>query len=342
MIHTKKVSVLMSTYNCEAYVADAIKSILDQTYTNWELIIADDVSLDHSREVIDCFSDPRIIRRYNEIHIGYINTINKLLEASTGEYITWQDADDISFPNRLEKLVDALETDPNLMLCGSNSVRKYKFGGNLSKTDFPLTHVEIIDKIERQHIIPFLGVIEMIRRDVLAEVPGYRIFFEGLGFEDHDFVLRVVERYKVGNIPEVLYEYLYHRKSYSRRISEKNYLMLFNKRIVFFLYEQRKRNNGLDGLMPGGDKESLDRFLEQMKNEFEVDRSIVYRKSCRNKIDNQDFFYACLDACKAIKINPKSSENYSLLFRIPGNFIRTVYQAAGNSLQKKISPTSNG
>ena len=87
----------------------------------------------------------------------------------------------------------------------------------------------------------------MIRREILSEFPGFRIFFDRLGWEDMDFILRIAEKYKVKNLPDVLYEYRYVRSSASRSNAEANYLKLYSEEIGLFLANQRRRNGGKDG-----------------------------------------------------------------------------------------------
>jgi glycosyltransferase involved in cell wall biosynthesis len=109
----KLVSVLIPCYNSEIYIQEAIQSILNQTYTNFELIILDDGSNDDTKSIIACFSDPRIILLCENENRGIVYQLNKGIKCAKGEYIARMDADDIAFPNRIEKQVDFLEDPSN-------------------------------------------------------------------------------------------------------------------------------------------------------------------------------------------------------------------------------------
>lgn len=105
------VSVLMATFNDEATIADAIESILEQSYQNFEFLILDDKSTDNTYEILKSYSnkDSRIKIFQNEINIGLTKSLNFLILKSKGKYIARQDADDSSIVNRLQKQYELLE-----------------------------------------------------------------------------------------------------------------------------------------------------------------------------------------------------------------------------------------
>ena len=118
MKNTPLVSVLMPAYNSELYIAEAIQSILNQTYQNIELIIFDDGSSDKTRQVIEGFADPRIIKILSDQNCGVVRARNEMIERASGKYIALMDADDIANSTRLEKQIDFLEAG-ECDLCGS-------------------------------------------------------------------------------------------------------------------------------------------------------------------------------------------------------------------------------
>jgi len=104
-----KISVLMSVYNGEPYLQEAVDSILKQTYQDFEFIIVDDGSTDNSREVLAGFDDPRIVRLDNPANLGLPSSLNRGLELCRGEFIARQDQDDISLSARLAQQLRYLE-----------------------------------------------------------------------------------------------------------------------------------------------------------------------------------------------------------------------------------------
>lgn len=108
----------MAVYNGQRYVREAVESILNQTYTDFEFIIVDDGSTDETATILDSFDDPRIVRSKNEENIGLSRSLNKGLAMARGEYIARMDADDISLPERLAKQVAFLDEHPEVGVVG--------------------------------------------------------------------------------------------------------------------------------------------------------------------------------------------------------------------------------
>lgn len=113
------VSIACRVYNAEEYIAEAIESILTQTYENWELIIVDDNSTDNTYSIIKHYTDKRIHYYRNNINLGIIGNLNKVLSLCTGEYISILDGDDTYKPTKLEKQVLFLSNHPDYGACFS-------------------------------------------------------------------------------------------------------------------------------------------------------------------------------------------------------------------------------
>lgn len=111
--------MIMPVYNAEEFLKESIHSILDQTFSDFELLIGDDGSTDRSLEIIRSFNDNRLILIRNDRNQGIANTLNRLIDASRGEFIARQDSDDLSLQKRLGKQVEFLEKNPEIGLCGT-------------------------------------------------------------------------------------------------------------------------------------------------------------------------------------------------------------------------------
>jgi len=114
-----RVSVLMPVYNAGIYLSEAIESILNQSFQDFEFLIINDGSTDNSENTILSYQDNRIRYICNEQNIKLIATLNKGIELCKGDYIVRMDADDISLPQRIEKQVAYLDAHPDIGLCGS-------------------------------------------------------------------------------------------------------------------------------------------------------------------------------------------------------------------------------
>ena len=118
-MNNPSVSVLMSAYNAEKYVGEAIESILNQTFKDYEFIIIDDASTDKTLSQIKNYTDNRIVIIQNEKNLKLAASLNKGLRIAKGKYIARMDADDISDLTRLEKQFDFLERYPEIDICGT-------------------------------------------------------------------------------------------------------------------------------------------------------------------------------------------------------------------------------
>jgi glycosyltransferase involved in cell wall biosynthesis len=203
------ISVLLPAYNTARYVAEAVESILAQTYADFELLIVDDGSTDDT---------PRILRRYAErdrrIHLvsrpntGYVIALNEMLARSRGEFIARMDADDIAVPTRFERQMSYLADHPDCVMVGSRVLIIDPDGSPLTVMGEALTHEEIDSAlmVARGQMVYHPSVI--IRRQPLLEVGSYREEFETV--EDLDLFLRLAEVGRIVNLEEPLLKYREH------------------------------------------------------------------------------------------------------------------------------------
>ena len=133
-------SVLMPVYNGEAYLREAVESVLGQTETNIELVAVDDGSTDSSRAILRQFAlqDPRV-RVFEEEHKGLVATLNRGLDVARARYICRLDADDIAMPDRIEKQVRFLDAHEDYVLVGGQVTIIDKAGEPMGTWEQPLT-----------------------------------------------------------------------------------------------------------------------------------------------------------------------------------------------------------
>ncbi|MFA7059646.1 MAG: glycosyltransferase family 2 protein [Pedobacter sp.] len=139
-----KVSIVMPVYNALPYLDEAIRSIYAQTYENWELIIVDDASTDGSWEFVSRICDFRVRVFRNDRNMRGAYTTNKAIEMASGEYIAKMDADDVSFPDRLEKQVCFLLQNPQVDAVGCGLYRVDKEMNLITVNRPPESHKDII------------------------------------------------------------------------------------------------------------------------------------------------------------------------------------------------------
>lgn len=195
-----KVSVLMPAYNAAQWIADAIDSILRQTFSDFEFIIINDGSTDDTARVVREYAtrDPRIKFIDNIQNRGVAHIRNQLLDMATGEYIAFQDADDISHPNRLDTQVRFMDAHHEVSVCGTGMHA------------FPSDEIVICPQCPK--ILDFYTAnmvsnptVMMRRRKIDAHKLRFNPDFTTA--EDYDFWARLVRELNIYNIPDILLEY---------------------------------------------------------------------------------------------------------------------------------------
>ena len=211
-----RISVIMGIYNCSSTLPEAIESLINQTYKNWNLVMCDDGSEDNTYEAAKKYQErypDKIILIKNERNMGLNYTLNRCLKHADGEYIARMDGDDISLPERLEKEVDFLDSHPEyaivsplVMHFDENGVFSVgRAGGEPDIRNFPKKS-------------PFCHAACMIRREAYDEVGGYTESPKVLRVEDRDLWIKLYEKgYRGFVLSMPLYMVRDDKNAYSRR-----------------------------------------------------------------------------------------------------------------------------
>jgi glycosyltransferase involved in cell wall biosynthesis len=302
------VTILMPAYNVEKYIDQAIQSIINQSFTNWELLISDDGSEDGTQKKINEYvsKDYRIKSFPNAENMGYLRTCNKLFDLCKGEFITFQDADDYSMPLRLEEQLSAFQDDSDLGVCGTQIICVDKLGSKLKYIQKKELGYHGLLK-NRAKVNPFCGATMMLRKVVLLDVGYYRGFFDRLAYQDHDWANLIIEKYKGINLNKVLYAYRQHGGSGSKQI---NIGKILSPLMVEKFTNQREQA-GRDWLM--SDVEKAKDYFEDLKVVYKSDTSQLYRDYASNFMYNNLFNKAIMASFSAVKLNPSKFINYRTL-----------------------------
>lgn len=219
-----KVSVIMGIYNCESTLEESIKSIINQTYKNWELIMCDDCSKDNTfkiaKKYADKYSDKiKLIKNNTNLTLG--PTLNKCIELSEGKYIARQDGDDLSILDRLEKQVRFLEENKKIDLVGS-SMSVFDENGVYGTRE--LKERPIGSDMMKGSVFAHATIV--IKASVIKYLKGYSQGSNTRQVEDYELWFRFFDAgYQGYNIKEELYKVredrdAYKRKNMKRRINE--------------------------------------------------------------------------------------------------------------------------
>jgi glycosyltransferase involved in cell wall biosynthesis len=279
------VSVIIPAYNVSKYIYQAIQSILDQTYSNLEILVADDGSTDSTRKIIDSFADKRIRRFHNAKNIGKVKTCDKLFSKVKGEFITFQDADDFSHPDRINELIIHFKNDRNVKMAGSN-VAYCKSNGNLIRySEFPESYNEIENGLPNKFY--FTGATVMITKEILNKYGGYNDYLK-FGGEDPYWIGCIALENKFINVKKALYYYRLTPNSLSRKVI--NYKQIISLDIVSELLKQRIET-GTDILEMKNTNE-LEKLEQQLIEKYKFNKNWVIEKSIHRDIGNEFLFRA--------------------------------------------------
>lgn len=205
-----KVSVLLSNYNGEKFVAEAIESILKQTYRDFELIVIDDGSKDGSVAIIQQLvaKDPRIVFIQNEENLSLPVALNIGLQRARGEYVVRMDSDDVASPQRIETLVAFMENPQheNIAVCGSYCELIDESGKVIGIKKFPRQDKDIRSALWYRN--PIQHSTAIIRKRCLDDLGGYNVTFPQS--QDYELWFRIGQKYQLHNLEEVLMRYRVH------------------------------------------------------------------------------------------------------------------------------------
>jgi glycosyltransferase involved in cell wall biosynthesis len=240
--HIPPVSVLMSVYNGEQFLAEAVESILHQTYRDFEFIIVNDGSTDGTSSILEAYHDERIVLLQQQ-HAGLTKALNAGLSMARGAYIARMDADDISLPERLERQIAFLQDNPAVGLISSHFYIIDREGKHISLCRPPAENEALQNALLTAN--QFCHGAAVFRSDCLKAAGTYREFFTFA--QDFDLWLRIAEKYQCGNLSFPLYKWREDSRSLSLS-SMKQDDNQFVYAAFAILLAQERRVTGMDRL----------------------------------------------------------------------------------------------
>ncbi|MCA9301895.1 glycosyltransferase family 2 protein [Candidatus Nomurabacteria bacterium] len=208
-----RISVVMPVYNSVKYVDKAVKSILSQSFEDFEFIIIDDCCTDGTSKLLQDFAkaDGRIIYERNSKNMKIAYSRNRGIELSTSAYIATMDADDIALPHRLGQQYEFLQNNPDVGVCMGNLNVIDENGAFKYTREYPVSDKDIRKAFFLFNPIPNPTV--MCRKEIYETVDGYDEAFHPI--DDLDFWIRVGVEYKFGNVGVAVIDYRVHHEGSS-------------------------------------------------------------------------------------------------------------------------------
>lgn len=319
--NSAKVTVLMPAYNAGKYIAEAIESVLQQTFTDFNLLIVNDGSADNTPEIIRSFSDKRI-HLIHQSHKGIAAALNKGLSKATSEYIARFDADDICFPERLTEQVSFLDSHQDYIIVGSEAEYISENGEHLFHfKSIGHTHEQIIQKI--YSYCPFVHSSVMYRKEAVIKAGGYSVHAHN--FEDYLLWMQLLKSGKFYNLPQQLIRVRFNPAS-----------VTIDERWRGRFFRKMKREIINKGTIT--EKEGSHLLSIIKSQDFQNIKEGAYYALCGKKIllDNHQRKKARPLFSKAIMRYPYRLDNYALylLSFFPDFFIHWLYQKKTNKISQ--------
>jgi len=307
------ISVLMPVYNGQKYLKQAIESILNQKFKDFEFLIIDDGSTDKSDDIIREYQkeDSRIVYIKNEKNFGIVHSLNRGIELAKGRYIARMDCDDVSLPNRLEMQSHFMDEHPEIGVCGT----WFKFIPTGDIIRYPINHDDIKLKLLTGNALAHPTVI--FRARMLKE-NNIKYDENAKHCEDYELWVRLSRITRLANMSEVLLDYRMHGSQIS----------------IFFSKEQRSnasevRINQLRELGVVFSIEEMEIYLELIAGEGICDKNVINAKNLIqkiieankiNKIYSEKKFKIKLDEL----LNKSQAEKKCISYKVI-NLARSVY-----------------
>lgn len=239
------VSIIMPVYNAGHFLAEAIASLQNQTHQNWELIAVDDHSIDNSWKILKEFAqnDTRIKISRTRKNRGVAYTTNLALSKTKGEFIARMDADDISLPWRLQKQVDFLQKNPQVIAIGGQCELIDRNGTVIGGKRFPTDFKKIKEMIFVS--IPLQQPTLMVNRQLLPkDFSWYEDSFDVA--EEVELLFKLFQYGQVRNLPATILQYRLHNQNLSLQNPKRTFFLTFKTRIkAIFQYHYQPTIKGL-------------------------------------------------------------------------------------------------
>lgn len=239
MFYHNLVSVILPIYNGEQFVARAIKSVLNQTYKELEIIVVDDGSSDNSLDVVRSYADARL-KVFTKENGGPASARNFGIKRSSGEFIALIDQDDLWYPKKLEKQIRLISQNSKLDMVYCNALSIYEDGSGptrkWSELHIPQTGKVFIELYRYNFILCSSAIFRKSLINKIGFIDENRKFF---GVDDYEYWLRIALNSEIGYVPEILVERRLHKSNLSSR-NKKSQSMMYDNAI-----EVQKKYNKL-------------------------------------------------------------------------------------------------
>ena len=207
------VSIIMNCHNGEKYLKESIDSVIDQTYSNWELIFFNNLSDDNSLSILELYNDKRIRIFNSKNFLNLYEARNEAIKKCSGKYICFLDTDDLWLSDKLQKQVLFMESNPIYSMVYSNY---YNYFQEKKKTDIKYKNIlpegKITDKLLKHY---FIGILTIMIKRKIFETNSFDSKLNVIG--DFEFFISLSLEKKIGCIQKPLAIYRIHKNNFSKK-----------------------------------------------------------------------------------------------------------------------------
>ncbi len=294
------ISVILPVYNSEKYIEESILSIINQTYSNFELIIINDGSSDNSFKICKSYSEKdKRINLINNSHKGLTPSLNQALKIAKGKYIARQDADDISEKKRFAEQIKWFEKNLNGVLCGTDCLIKDENNNDKKNLVIKFEHKKILQVLNYSNC--FVHTSVMFHKEAALKFNGYDENFTYA--QDYDLWWKLGTIGQVGNLKEKLVTIRQRKNSISSNKSSKQTEDFIRSAVKYYAYKKK--------IVSEKDTRNIE-FYE--KNQITKSKLAILRFFYNDKTENKIFF-------KNLNFKEKL-----MIFRYPKLLVRKLYK----------------
>lgn len=303
------ISVIIACHNAGPYIGRAIKSVIDQTFTDFELIVVDDYSTDESLEVVEKFArlDQRIKVHSTEANLGAGPARNIAIKIASGKWLAVLDADDVFVREKLQKQVALIRSaKDSLVLVGTGFFQIDANGRRFSAYRYPITSAALKTRLIRLQAFPPHSSL-MYRASTVHILDGFNALFQRA--EDYEFLLRIINTGEFACISEPLVEYRHHSTNKSNSPGKAGYSQLDYAIAAKVCYLLRQR--GTIDPSSTGDPILWDEFMRHVAKEIKASGELDYQQWKRRWRDPNQSIEGCVAKIRSVLLNLPSNPAYT-------------------------------
>lgn len=312
------ISALMSVYNGERWLSDAVDSVLRQSEGDFELIVVDDGSTDNTGAILESYKDKRLLV-LKQRNMGLAKSLNKALGVAKGQFVARIDADDVCNSDRFKYQKLFLLENLNIAMVGSNAILIDENSNEIGRAEYPTCNGSLLQRLRKfQPVFPHSSLF--FRKEVVAREGGYNLFFTRS--QDSDLYLRLCDEYSFACIKRFLVKLRVNNQSLTYVDVDLQLKMGVAALICYY-----RRREGLRDYSKGDESEW--RFFLEKVQEWLIKKRLTKRHLAKSKFRHCRTLLKRKKFCEAFRVLMECFENDALFLLYKGIGIKVPDELDG-------------